>query len=81
MNSSTKLPVTTELFARPALGEVMKTISLDQRGRVKFEATYWFARFYSSHSQDRAEPGTLVSVIGREGLTLLIKNKTADFIQ
>lgn len=72
MKPSTTFPTTTEMFDRPALGQVIKTISPDQRGRIKFEATYWFARFHDPDIKTNALPGTLVSVIGREGLTLLV---------
>ncbi|MBW4694675.1 MAG: NfeD family protein [Lyngbya sp. HA4199-MV5] len=65
-------PETIEFFAQAAIGEVEQTITRNQRGRVKFLATTWFARFYQSTAQTQALPGTRVKVIGREGLTLLV---------
>jgi len=69
--SLTFIPETIELFPQTAIGEVEEAITLHQRGRVRFMATTWFARFYQSNAQE-ALPGTSVKVIGREGLTLLV---------
>jgi len=63
---------TIEFFAQAAIGQVEQPITLHQRGRVKFMATTWFARFYQPTAQTQALPGTRVKVIGREGLTLLV---------
>ena len=65
-------PETIEFFAQPAIVQVEQPITLHQRGRVKFIATTWFARFYQPNSQALALPGTRVKVIGREGLALLV---------
>ncbi len=70
--SLTITPETIEFFAHVAIGEVSETITRQQRGRVKFMATYWFARFYDTNDSVEALPGTSVKVIGREGLTLLV---------
>ncbi|MBW4475048.1 MAG: NfeD family protein [Stenomitos rutilans HA7619-LM2] len=70
--SLTVAPETIEFFAQAAIGEVEQPITLHQRGRVKFMATTWFARFYQPHAQTQALPGMRVKVIGREGLTLLV---------
>jgi len=67
-----KLPETTELFTQVELGEVEQTITLHQRGRVRFMATSWFARFYQLNGQTEALTGTTVNVVGRQGLTLLV---------
>ncbi len=69
--SLTVTPETIEFFAQAAIGEVDQTITQHQRGRVKFLATTWFARFYHPNCAE-ALPGTPVRVIGREGLTLLV---------
>lgn len=66
------LPETVEFFPHWAVGDVEQTVTPQQRGRVRFMATTWFARFYQSDAQATALPGTAVKVIGREGLTLLI---------
>jgi hypothetical protein len=70
--SLTVAPEVLEFFSYVAIAEVEETITLHQRGRVKFMATYWFARFYNPHGPIEALPGTCVKVIGREGLTLLV---------
>ena len=67
-----KLPETTELFNQVELGEVEQTITLHQRGRVRFMATSWFARFYQLNGQTEASTGTTVRIVGRQGLTLLV---------
>ncbi|MBW4691069.1 MAG: NfeD family protein [Lyngbya sp. HA4199-MV5] len=70
--SLTVAPDTIEFFPQAAIGQVEQPITLHQRGRVKFMATTWFARFYQPTAQTQALPGTRVKVIGREGLTLLV---------
>jgi len=70
--SLTFAPETIEFFPQSAIGEVEQTITLHQRGRVRFMATTWFARFYQPNAQREVLPGTPVKVIGREGLTLLV---------
>jgi NfeD-like C-terminal, partner-binding len=64
-------PETIEFFPQAAIGEVEQTVTRHQRGRVKFMATTWFARFYHPSCAE-ALPGMPVRVIGREGLTLLV---------
>lgn len=66
------VPEIIEWFPQTAIGEVEQTITRHQRGRVKFMATTWFARFYQPDAQIEALPGMPVKVIGREGLTLLV---------
>jgi hypothetical protein len=70
--SLTVAPDTIEFFAQAAIGQVEQPITQHQRGRVKFMATTWFARFYQPTTQTQALAGTRVKVIGREGLTLLV---------
>lgn len=70
--SLTSLPEAIEWFAYVELGEVEEAITTHQRGRVRFMATSWFARFYQSDAQTEVLPGTTVRVIGRQGLTLLV---------
>jgi membrane protein implicated in regulation of membrane protease activity len=60
-----------ELFAEPGVGEVVKMIAPNERGRIKFRASFWPARFYTD-SQTNALPSELVTVIGRDGITLLV---------
>jgi hypothetical protein len=70
--SLTIAPETIEFFAHVAIDEVTETLTQQQRGRVRFMATYWFARFYDLNFATQALPGTSVKVIGWEGLTLLV---------
>lgn len=60
-----------ELFAQPGVGEVVKMIAPNGKGRVKFRASFWPARFYPE-SQTHALPSSQVAVIGRDGITLLV---------
>ena len=57
---------------------VEKTISPSCSGRVYFQATYWPARFYQSDCQITSLPGDNVTIIGRQGLTLLVRPKATD---
>ncbi|MDJ0707784.1 MAG: NfeD family protein [Leptolyngbyaceae cyanobacterium MO_188.B28] len=57
---------------------VEKTISPSCRGRVYFQATYWPARFYQPDCQATVLPGDSVTIIGRQGLTLLVRPKRAN---
>lgn len=79
--SLTSLPETIEWFAYVELGEVEQTITTHQRGRVRFMATSWFARFYQPNGQTEVLPGTTVRVVGRQGLTLLVKPVNDEDIQ
>ncbi|MEM1369889.1 MAG: NfeD family protein [Cyanobacteria bacterium P01_H01_bin.15] len=44
-------------------------------GRVYFQGTYWPARL-ATHNSISLHPGDLVEVLGREGLTLLVRPLT-----
>jgi hypothetical protein len=79
--SLTVAPETIEWFDYAELGEVEQTITPHQRGRVRFMATSWFARFYQPNGQTEALLGTTVRVIGRQGLTLLVMPVDEDGIQ
>jgi len=70
--SLTVAPETIEFFAQAGVGRVEQPMTQHQRGRVRFMATTWFARFYQPNAQKEVLPGTPVRVIGREGLTLLV---------
>jgi membrane protein implicated in regulation of membrane protease activity len=64
-------PNQIELFDRPGVGEVVKMITPNCRGRIKFRASFWPARFYTD-APTQAFPSDQVSVIGRDGITLLV---------
>jgi membrane protein implicated in regulation of membrane protease activity len=61
------------LFAQPGIGEVVQAISSGQRGRVKFRASFWPAKFYSESLANKpALPLEQVIVVGIDGITLLV---------
>ncbi len=63
--------MSAEPSVRP-FARVERTISGYYAGRVYFQATYWPARLEQPQFLDRLLPGTMVKVLGREGLTLLV---------
>lgn len=65
------LPETVELFPHALLATVDEAISASAPGRVEFQASYWFAECYQE-GYGAIEPGAVVKVIGRRGLTLLV---------
>ncbi len=70
-------PTSAEMkrFSAPMPATVEETITTRQRGWVRFEGTYWFAKFYNPELTVVALPGAIVSVIGRLGNTLLVMPK------
>ena len=64
--------VRTELFPFSGIGKVEETISAEQLGRVRFQATYWRARFQQPSYPQAISPGNKIRIVGREGLTLLV---------
>jgi membrane-bound ClpP family serine protease len=65
------LPETVELFPHALSAIVDETIAASAPGRVEFQSSYWFAEFYQE-GYGAIEPGTVVQVVGRRGLTLLV---------
>lgn len=66
-------PGRVALFAKPGVGEVVRAISSSQRGRVKFRASFWPAKFYANSSEDeQVLPLEQVTVVGIDGITLLV---------
>lgn len=63
----------TDLFPFEGRGTVERTVKPFYPGRVRFQATYWPARLWDTQSADSLQPGAPVQIVGREGLTLLIK--------
>ena len=55
------------------VARVERAITSGRGGRVYFQATYWPARLYQSDSQRTVLPGDMVTIMGRQGLTLLVK--------
>jgi len=64
---------TVELFPCPLQGEISTAIACDKQGRVKALSSIWPARFHPSNTEALALPGASVTVIGREGITLLVE--------
>ncbi|MDJ0706947.1 MAG: NfeD family protein [Leptolyngbyaceae cyanobacterium MO_188.B28] len=61
-----------ELLPFSGIGKVEETISAQQLGRVRFQATYWRARFQQPSYPQAISPGNQIRIVGREGLTLLV---------
>jgi hypothetical protein len=59
-------------FPRPKPASVEETITMRHRGWVKFEGTYWFAKFCDPETAVVALPGAIVTVVGRVANTLLV---------
>ena len=72
MNQVTVIPNAVECHKQTNTALVEEAITKHKRGRVKFMGTHWFARFFNASYEGEAPPGTLVKVVGRDGLTLLL---------
>jgi membrane protein implicated in regulation of membrane protease activity len=62
-----------EFFSTPALGIVEKVIAPNQPGRVKYQASYWPAKLDQTAAATAIESNQSVLVIGRQGITLLVR--------
>ncbi len=67
-----RAPYEVQLFVQPGTGKVEELIAPNQPGRVKFKSTSWPARFYNLSDQTTLLPNDPVTVVGRQGNTLLI---------
>ena len=72
MKRLTLLP-STDLSPFQKQGTIDRLVTAQHPGRVYFQATYWPARLSQTVELNALNPGDLVEVIGREGLTLLVK--------
>ncbi|MEM6837306.1 MAG: NfeD family protein [Cyanobacteria bacterium P01_C01_bin.120] len=63
----------TEMSPFQGRGIVQQAIAPPYAGRVYFRATYWPARLSQTAKLDKLQPGAPVEVVGRDGLTLLVK--------
>ena len=54
-------------------GRIDRQVTVQNPGRVYFYATYWPARLSQTATLNELNPGDQVEVVGREGLTLLVK--------
>jgi membrane protein implicated in regulation of membrane protease activity len=64
---------TTELFSQKGTARVLRTITSEDAGRIRFRGTDWPARLNHSDSWVSVPPSAKVQVIGRRGLTLLVE--------
>ena len=64
-----------ELFSQLKTGVVSDRIDADQPGRVWYRATYWPACLYNLETQDILLPNMEVIIVGRRGITLLVRPK------
>jgi membrane protein implicated in regulation of membrane protease activity len=60
-------------FTYSGLGAVESTIAPTQTGRVHYQATHWPARLANPRCTQTLNPGDVVQVVGRQGLTLLVQ--------
>lgn len=66
-------PDKVQLFNEPVIGSVEQQITSHQAGRVACLGTSWPAQFYSPHTEFMLLPNEAVSVIGTQGITLLVE--------
>jgi membrane protein implicated in regulation of membrane protease activity len=67
-----------ELFSTPKVGVVDQIITLNQPGRIKYQASYWPARLYQVKGSIQLDSQQVVQVVGREGITLLVQPGSAN---
>jgi membrane protein implicated in regulation of membrane protease activity len=73
---------TLELFDTPKAARVDCPITAQLNGRVFFEGTYWPARVYETAADANyaLAASSWVTVVGRQGLTLLVAPMVAAYI-
>lgn len=71
--SSLFRPDKVELFAEPVVGWVEQEISDNQPGRVACQGSSWPAQLYCAKSEFVLLPNEAVSVVGSQGITLLVE--------
>ncbi|WP_442786359.1 NfeD family protein [Leptothoe sp. PORK10 BA2] len=62
-----------ELSLSQRKGRIDRQVTVQNPGRVYFYTTYWPARLSQTATLNELNPGDQVEVVGREGLTLLVK--------
>jgi membrane protein implicated in regulation of membrane protease activity len=65
-----------EFFTTPEVGVVDQVIAPNQPGRIKYQASYWPARLYQMKGSIQLDSQQMVQVVGREGITLLVRAET-----
>jgi membrane protein implicated in regulation of membrane protease activity len=66
------IPEEIVMFPTPFSAEVEEPISSHRSGRISCLASYWFAKLYHPQAGIEIPIGQTVTVIGREGITLLV---------
>ena len=64
---------TTERFPLKGIARVLRVITAENAGRIRFRGTDWPARFNRPAARMSVLPDTKVQVVGRQGLTLLVE--------
>ena len=67
------IPQAKEISSHTGIAKVVRVITSEDAGRIRFQGTDWPAQFHCPDSQMSALPNTKVKVIGRRGLTLLVE--------
>lgn len=62
-----------ELSLSQRQGRIDCQVTVQNPGRVYFYATYWPARLSPTATLNELNPGDLVEVVDRKGLTLIVK--------
>lgn len=62
---------TINLFPVPLRGKVDQAITSSQ-GRIKCQGSYWPARLYNANQQSILSPGQVATIIGIQGITMLV---------
>jgi len=60
------------MFEQGLTGVVERTIKPGAKGQIKFQGSYWSAALYPPHHDKAIPRGQRVTIIGREGITLLV---------
>ena len=68
-----ELPQHADLMSQSRRGVVRRAISSTNRGRVYFQSTTWPAQLSNPNTAINLEPETPVEIVGREGITLLVR--------
>ena len=66
------VPNKTQIFPSPVKGIVEKEIFGNQSGSIKYDGSFWRAKLHQTDDIKNIPVGQTVSVIGREGNTLLV---------
>jgi membrane protein implicated in regulation of membrane protease activity len=65
-------PSSSKMFPQPVRGTAIGEINHTQSGQVKYQGTFWTATLYESDCQLTIQPGEPVTIIGIQGINLLV---------